>query len=431
VLLPLVDLVHLLSAILQTGTETRTSSLTHPMNCEIGNTLAINLLSCLHYLTELHQRNHGHHIYFLARDGWLPYRLLQNKLPSSYLAISRLVLRQPLMLKDPLRAARWCIDPVAVNTPRSVLNKLEACPEEVADSLRAVGIGEGDWDSPMGRSARRKLTQLFQTPAFLTLLGRLKENKKPLLLGYLAQSGILSHEAASVFDIGWNGSCQLHLQELRAEAGLAPSSLGGVYVGLQNRRVFAEKTPISVLWESGGRGNELFNHPSFYVLAEMFFTADHGGVIGYESVNNRYQPVLAAHAGEVYENWGLSRFHDDLVNAVPHHLPNCENDFDKLAEQTVRDFLQFASHPSYSDACRFGNWPASVDLSHGNAHPLAPSMNLPEIWNYFVHRLPQPVLWREGVIARMNGPLRLLFQVVNALDRNVDKVRGYVSRLKV
>jgi hypothetical protein len=334
------------------------------------------------------------------------------------------------MLKDPLRAARWCIDPVAVNTPRSVLNKLEACPEEVADSLRAVGIAEGDWDCPMGRSVRRKLSQLFQTPAFLTLLGRLKENKKPLLLGYLAQSGILSHEAASVFDIGWNGSCQLHLQELRAEAGLDPSSLGGIYVGLQNRHVFAEKTPISVLWESGGRGNELFDHPSFYVLAEMFFTADHGGVVGYESVNNHYQPVLAAHSVEVYENWGLSRFHDDLVNAVPYHLPICENDFDKLAEQTVRDFLQFASHPSYDDACRFGDWPASVDLSHGNAHPLAPCMDFAEMWNFFVHRRPQPVLWHEGVRARLTGVSRLLFCAANVLDQKLGEVRRWASRLR-
>lgn len=56
-------------------------------------------------------------------------------------------------------------------------------------------------------------------------------------------------------------------------------------------------------------------------------------------------------------------------------------------------------------------------------------MNLGDMWNYFVHRQPQPVLWREGAEARLGGYHRLAFKAANKMDLLAGGIRRVVSRL--
>jgi hypothetical protein len=107
-----------------------------------GIELAGDVLACLVTATRLHVSQHKGPVYFLARDGWLPWKILQGEVAGSYLSVSRIALRQPLMALNPSQAARWCIDPVSTNTPRSVLAKVDATPEELADSLLRGGFPE-------------------------------------------------------------------------------------------------------------------------------------------------------------------------------------------------------------------------------------------------------------------------------------------------
>jgi hypothetical protein len=397
---------------------------------ESGVALAGDVLACLVTATRLHVSRHKGPVYFLARDGWLPWQILQGEVAGSYLSVSRIALRQPLMALNPSQAARWCIDPVSTNTPRSVLAKVDATPEELADSLHRGGFPEAGWDSPLNGKGRRRLALLFPQPAFQTVLDRLRELKAPLVRAYLDQSGLLSCEAASVVDIGWNGSCHQHLQAWRSEAGFAAETLGGIYLGLQSRTAFSVQTPLTAVWEPGRIGSTLFSHPSFYALAEMFLTADHGGVIGYERIGDKIMPVSAPHNSIVYNKWGLDGFQQGMMERARARSGETEGDLKRIAEQTAEAFDRFASRPTRAEAISFGNWPACVDVAHGEAHDLAPEMTFSGMWNFFIHRRPQPVLWREGVAARLNGPHRFAFRAANELDLLSGRFKKFVSELR-
>jgi hypothetical protein len=388
--------------------------------------IAGDLLACVGQLV-LRAVSEGHKVVFLSRDGWLPWRLSGEAGP--YLMVSRQALRIPLFAADPARAANWAIDPVTVNTVESVLARFLTSPQAFDRELHAAGFGESTWKLGLGRGGRLRLKGFIQSPAFTRHLEFLKEENQGPTMDYLSSNGVFDGAGVQVVDIGWNGSCQKHLQEYRAMAGADPASLGGIYLGLQTRAGFAKGSRLEAVWEPGSIGGHLFKLSSFYTLAEMILTADHGGVIGYERGQNRVSPILAAHDGnEDLNRWGLPQFHREILTRAEARLSDAAGDFDQFATQTAAGFERFAARPSPSEAARYGEWPACVDPAHQCAHALAPRMNLGDMWNYFIHRKPQPVLWREGAEARLDGLPRLAFRAANQMDLLASGMRRMVSQ---
>jgi hypothetical protein len=388
--------------------------------------IAGDLLACVGELVT-RAVNDGRKVVFLSRDGWLPWRLSGDAGP--YLMVSRQALRIPLLAADPARAANWAIDPVTVNTVESVLARFMTTPQVFAAELHAAGFGEATWEKGLGRGGKHRLKEFIKSTAFIRHLEFLKEENQGPTLDYLSSNGVLDGGGVQVVDIGWNGSCQKHLQEYRAMAGVDPGALGGIYLGLQTRSGFAEGTGLEAVWEPNAIGGHLFRLSSFYTLAEMMLTADHGGVIGYERRPNGVHPILAANdENEDLTRWGLPQFHREMLARAEARLPDAAREFDRLASQTAAEFERFAATPSPDEAARYGEWPACVDPAHQCAHALAPRMNLGDMWNYFIHRKPQPVLWREGAAARLDGFSRLAFQAANRMDLWLGGMRRMVSQ---
>lgn len=390
--------------------------------------IAGDLLACVGQLV-LCAKNEGRKVVFLSRDGWLPWRLSGEAGP--YLMVSRQALRIPLFAANPARAASWAIDPVTVNTVKSVLARFMTSPRAFGRELQAAGFGESTWDQGLGRGGRLGLNRFIQSPAFIRHLEFLREENQGPTMDYLSSHGVFDGTGIQIVDIGWNGSCQKHLQEYRAMAGVDPAALGGLYLGLQTRSGFAEGTRLKAVWEPGSIGGHLFKLSSFYTLAEMILTADHGGVTGYEPGQNGASPILAADNGnEALIRWGLPQFHREILTRAKARLSDAARDFDQFATQTAAEFERFAATPSPVEAARYGEWPACVDPAHQCAHALAPRMNLGDMWNYFIHRKPQPVLWREGTAARLDGFDRLAFQVANQMDLMAGGMRRILSQLR-
>lgn len=389
--------------------------------------IAGDVLACLGHLVN-RTADRGGQVVFLARDGWLPWQLSNEVGP--YLMVSRQALRIPLFAADPERAVKWAVDPVTVNTVKSVLTRFLACPESFERELRVAGFEAHTWDSPFNRRDKFHFKNFLLSSAFKSHLDFLRDVHLGPTMDYLNSHGLFANEL-HIVDVGWNGSCHKHLQEYRLMAGVDPASLGGIYLGLQTRSGFAHGTGLEAVWEPGSVGSRLFQLSSFYTLAEMILTADHPGVTGYEQRNGEAIPLLANdECMASLVEWGLPQFHRDVLQRARFRMSDAASDFTLFATQTALAFERFALQPSVVEAEKYGEWPSCVDPAHQLACALAPEMSFMDMWNYFVHRKPQPILWREGVSARLSGLHRLVFLAANWLDLVAADIRRAASRMR-
>lgn len=366
--------------------------------------------------------------FFLARDAYLPWVLLSELGP--YVAVSRQSLRLPLLTRDPQRAVRWTIDRVTVNSVASVINRWGLPLDTVGGLLEKAGFPSKNWFNLLGRSAVRNFKKVLLSDDFLELADK---HLYPLMndtLQYLRDCGLLDETGGNVVDVGWNGSCHKHLQEYREIAGVSPAALGGIYVGLQQRDGFAQGTSLHALWEPHQTGAFLFSIDAFYTLTEMFLTANHGGVIGYKRCDDGVRPIFAPYEEEQkLREWGLSEFQKTMLEHASERLADASTDWQNLSECTAQRLAHFARNPTRDQARVFGSWPTCVDPAHQQAYELAPKMDVASMWDYFVHRKPQPVLWRAGAAAQLDGCERTLFECMCALDHTFSRCKSFVNHM--
>lgn len=154
-------------------------------------------------------------IFFVARDGYLfqqMYQTLPNKLPESYLYLSRKVITAA-STADGLTHEQA---KVAFYNPkqqglRSVC-KVYGLPE---DSLRYLAARHGfrdmaqpihDWNDP-------RLLALLADQDVQDLIRPIGAEHRRLLEAYLEQSGFFEHKHIVLVDIGWNGTVQKFLKQ--------------------------------------------------------------------------------------------------------------------------------------------------------------------------------------------------------------------------
>lgn len=371
--------------------------------------VSCKVLSSIVSATMSHARSHPGKIYFLARDGWLPWNVLNGSIDGEYVYLSRLVLRQVLMSSDPARAARWLLDPVSINTPTSVLSKIDATPYELADTLVKGGFKESSWHTPMGATARSVFSRLFQTNAFKQALESLRERKMPNLEGYLSQVGILRDPMCHIVDIGWNGSCHAHLQEIRSWYGLGKQTMGGVYLGLQKSYTFDPNVPITCVWKEAELKAPLFKHRSFYSIAEMMLTASHGGTIGYVRSNDEYKPLFSDidTYSEHYKE--LSQLQQIMIHHANHVMMHSR---DVDTNELAYDFLDLLKNPDPKVCQQYGHWPVTFDLKHKESQKLIQSLSVKQIVALPFRGNYTKILWPEGVANSMVPSHAFLFKFV-------------------
>ena len=115
--------------------------------------------------------------------------------------------------------------------------------------------------------------------------------------GYLAQEGFCAPGMRVVVDVGWRGTSQVALGRL---GGVAAGEMLGCYLGLLPDALRPELGPGNTrcaLFGFGDPAGVMGMVMDGYVLPELFFSAPHGTVLGYERRGGRVEPVFAAEDG--------------------------------------------------------------------------------------------------------------------------------------
>ena len=236
-------------------------------------------------------------IHFLARDGYLPFLLAQrivarrgDDLDLVYLHASRRSVTVPSLADDWPRIQQQLLDNYASQPLSRVLEFIDVAPETTATMLRGIDIDPArPIDAEFGVA---EIQRLFD--AQRTLIADALEARRAAALGYLGDAGFLAPGPRMVVDVGWRGSIQESLGRL---AKLPPDDVFGCYLGLLPdalRAAINPATTASYLFAFGHPLPVMQDVWDGYILMELFFSAPHSSVVGYERRDGSWQPMHGA-----------------------------------------------------------------------------------------------------------------------------------------
>jgi len=231
-------------------------------------------------------------VYFLSREGWMFMRIYHrlarelgvapHKPRGTYLAVNRklsfIASMESLSIEEIGRIWRQ----YPAQSLRRLLKNL-SLPEEVFLPL-AARHGVVDPDRPIYRPRLNPYFMAFLADADVQRqFAARRDELRALLTDYLRQRGFFSAARVAVVDVGWKGSIQTNLHRMAAREPGCPE-LHGFYFGLQHRPAldapgstrhgfFCDTRSWDWLQSCILRNNSVF---------EMFATAPHGTVAGYE-----------------------------------------------------------------------------------------------------------------------------------------------------
>ena len=268
------------------------------------------------------------HIYFCARDGWLPQRAWYaagldktTGISSSYLYISR---RSLNFAAAAVTCTKELISEPALNILCGVFRT-----ERLYDLLDRAGllvvkplvedITEcfGDLDRPIswndGVPELKECMKRHACSIYPVLQAQLLT-----VVSYLCQEG-LTDKRVGLVDIGWHGTMQASIRSMLCSAGYNPE-IYGLYAGLwpgatMNRpRAGWMESAFCNDYQPVAQSLGVYNNVA---ILENLFSASEATTIGYIPENGRIEPVAAAFtpSGELREAL-VEPFQDDVATRI-------------------------------------------------------------------------------------------------------------------
>ncbi len=225
-------------------------------------------------------------LYFLARDGWIPWQIgrhiaakFKQPVLCRYLLASRQAWHPAAWTGLSIRERAWLFE----QTPGATLLTVgQRAGLEMAPFRQAL-LGEGlDADTPLTPLGAERLERILDADPVRSLLQASAREKRAHLLEYLEQEGFFTGRPAIV-DLGWRGRLQGSLASALKAAGRFPQGgLHGFYLALIDPVPPQDGEKRTPHFPSPPRlpGGTALRH--FVPLIETAIQAPHGSLRGYQ-----------------------------------------------------------------------------------------------------------------------------------------------------
>jgi predicted HAD superfamily hydrolase len=298
-------------------------------------------------------------VYFLARDGQLPFRMCSRLVAESgqdlschYIFASRQALHLPACsaIDD---AASWLLDDTPHLTLRMIAER--ACiPLDVVVAAAEHHIAIGP-EHNIPRRERQLLGSVIRDPLFVAaFLASVARVMGPASAYYLSQ-GLASRRNVALVDIGWNGRLQRSLGALLEKSGHRPEQFLGLYLCLSKRLSNAPGDDLRGFIADPERPERVASFDQYRHVFEAAMSADHPTTVGFEFSDGAVRPLF----GEPYspgteqkialQHATFDVFLDNLIAlgraAGRSILPS--------AELVTENLMQFLSRPTLNDGLAF------------------------------------------------------------------------------
>lgn len=358
-----------------------------------------------------------HTIYFLARDGYILWKVaeqltaaLELPIACKYLYCSRNSLRVPSYhligeeAFDLLSLGGYCV------TPNSILERANLSANQRDSVLKQISFSESLCTEPLSRVALNGFTQrLRRSSYFRESVIQNSKNAYPAAMGYLRQEGLFDGDQVAIVDSGWTGSMQRSLRQL-LESGNYSGTITGFYFGL-----YASPKEIKdgnyQAWYFSRQGKALDKALFCNNLFECILSAPHGMTHSYKKEGELYIPVLLP--GPTAKQLETIEVQiDSILQGVKSYIESVDgkNIGSKRQRNHIRKQMhRFMARPSLDEASVYGAFMFNDDVNDSHHVEIASPEQIKKLDSYLVHKRLmrklgssppiQELFWPYGVIA--------------------------------
>jgi predicted HAD superfamily hydrolase len=332
-------------------------------------------------------------LYFVSRDGQILLQIaerLARKIgfrgECRYLYGGRQAWLLPCAASDVNQLQAFRLDDTDFLSLESQFSRMELQPGLFRAEIEQLGFPASTWSENLDSAQRDRLRDWFQSPSILEKITDEAQSRRSLLSKYLAQESVLASNNWAMVDVGWFGRLQYFLEKLLAEENAEPPA--GFYFGLYERRSYPSKgSQHGYLFDGNDRPGYQRDLPFLYQLIEMFCTASHGVVLGYEQCAGRIQPILKEKRNSSAQSWGLEVLQDTILQFVDSlHLDRNLVATNADLRPCVSKLLQlFWKTPQRNEAQAWGRFQFETDQAGAYQSTLASSYSFKHIRRAYSH----------------------------------------------
>lgn len=349
------------------------------------------LLSYVSWILHAAQNRGINKLYFLARDGYVLYKIALQivakeklSIACKYLYCSRVSLRTPSYHIIGEEAYDLLLLGGYQVTPNSVLRRVKQPQAWCEQVLEEEGIPREERDALL---SRRQMAELFnklrRNETYRAGVMEASKQAYDTTVGYLKQEGLLSSDTVAIVDSGWTGSMQRSLRQILESMGYS-GKLIGFYFGMYAQpKVPCDGEYLTWYFDHTGRTTDkiLFCNNLF----ECILSAPHGMTLGYVEKGG-YQPVFADDQNEQQLELINAQI-NAILQSVERKLPHFDfQHFDALKElQANRKCLhRFMANPTQDEVALYGRFDFSDDIREGGLLPLASAQQIDQLKGYSI-----------------------------------------------
>lgn len=234
-------------------------------------------------------------VYFLARDGYLLYKLANEiceknnlNIDCRYLYCSRFSLRMPSYHIIGDEAQKLLFSKGYYYTTKSVLERADLNENEIKKVLKEIKVLDSD-KNLTEKEFEELVLKLKNNKTFNDLLEKKSKEAYKNTIQYFKEQGLFDDENIVIADVGWIGSMQRSLRQLVKEYGYNGNIIG-FYFGLFTtpKQEDGEYLTYYFSAKNGTKRKVMFNNNLF----ECMLSANHGMTMGYEKTSDGTKPML-------------------------------------------------------------------------------------------------------------------------------------------
>ncbi len=388
---------------------------------ELGRTLVgpLTLLFSI-WLMKRFEKTKLQKVFFLARDGDLPFQFMEHlkeklnlRWQNCYLEVSRQALRLPGILTLQMKDLDWIFDFVSELTLKMVLRRLNIAPQ----SSEAMGLlaraSIESLESPLSSHQIAKLKKLLMETEWRRLIETNASCARALLLQYLDSQKFLNQEAVGLVDLGWKGSLRGSLSSVLAIAE-RNVELRDFYFGLLvPERSEDPKHIREAFLFSRDLGSTYFGLGARTIpLMEILLSSDSFSTMGYEQLGQSIEPVFDENEDERAQFVLIQDLHRGALDFLKEFrleelkiLKDCSDDF--LRTSVASLLAGFANSPSHEEAEAFGKIYYRGDQGQAGSKEFARPLSYLELMRFFyqpkIFYAKMGTYWPEGSVERVAG----------------------------